>query len=92
MLSLLGEDNDDMLYGIFIHPALSYLHTKEGSEEGKAHQFRVSGLIVLSLFLCFHQVLQLAFSSRMPFETSFFIFVMLLQLAHTSSSAQSCER
>jgi hypothetical protein len=55
----------------------------------ETHQFNVSGLIVLSLFLCFHQVLQLAFSNLTPLAISFLCLVMDLQEAQTSSSAQS---
>lgn len=51
------------------------------------YQFNVSGEIVLSLFLCFHQVRQLAFSSRTPFAISFFWRVMFLHERHTSSSS-----
>lgn len=53
------------------------------------YQFRVSGLIVLSLFLCFHQVLQLAFSSLDPFAIAFLWRVMFRQLTQTSSSFQT---
>lgn len=63
-----------------------------GVNHDATHQLRVSGLIVLSLFLCFHQVRQLAFSRRTPFAISFLCRVMDLQLAQTSSSCQSWER
>jgi len=63
---------------------------REGCEV--AHQFSVSGEIVLRLFLCFCHVLQLAFSSRTPFAISCLCLVIDLQLAQTSSSDQSWER
>lgn len=55
-------------------------------------QLRVSGLIVLSLFLCFHQVRQLAFSRRVPLAIAFFCLVMFFQELQTSSSLHWCER
>lgn len=56
------------------------------------NQLSVSGLTVLSLFRCFHHVLQLAFSNLTPLATSFLCLVMFLQDFHTSSSSHSCER
>jgi len=53
----------------------------------RTHQLSVSGLIVFSLFLCFHHVLQLAFSSLTPLATSFFLLVIDLHDAQTSSSS-----
>lgn len=57
-----------------------------------AHQFRVSGLIVLSLFLCFCHVRQLAFSSLTPLAISCLCLVIDRHDAQTSSSDQSWER
>lgn len=67
---------------------------KEGVEQGRknTYQFRVSGLTVLRLFLCFHHVRQLAFSRRTPLAISFFCFVMLRHDLQTSSSSQLWER
>lgn len=59
---------------------------------GGTDQLRVSGLIVLSLFLCFHQVLQLAFSRRLPLAMAFLFLVMFFHELHTSSSRHWCER
>lgn len=56
------------------------------------HQFRVSGLIVFNLFLCFCQVLQLAFSNLTPLAISCLCLVIDLHEAQTSSSDQSWER
>ena len=53
---------------------------------------RVSGLMVLSLFLCFHQVRQLAFSRRLPLAMAFFCLVMFFHEFQTSSSLHWCER
>ena len=61
-------------------------------KRGGTDQLSVSGLIVLSLFLCFHQVLQLAFSRRVPLAIAFFCLVMFLQELQTSSSRHSWER
>lgn len=61
-------------------------------ERIRTHQLSVSGEIVLSLFLCFCHVLQLAFSSLTPLAISCLCLVIDRQLAHTSSSDQSCER
>lgn len=69
--------------------------SQQGETGGKAEgtdQFRVSGLIVLSLFLCFHQVLQLAFSRRVPLVIAFFCLVMFFQELQTSSSRHWWER
>ncbi len=70
------------------------LSTHDG-EIARAHtnQFKVSGLMVLRLFLCFHQVRQLAFSRRTPLAISFLFLVIERHERQTSSScAQSWER
>ena len=56
------------------------------------HQLSVSGLIVFNLFLCFCQVLQLAFSNLTPFAISCLCLVIDRHDAQTSSSDQSWER
>jgi hypothetical protein len=50
-------------------------------------QLRFSGEMVLSLFRCFHHVLQEAFSRRMPFAISYFALVIERHDRQTSSSA-----
>ena len=58
----------------------------------RTYQLSVSGLTVGSLFLCFHQVRQLAFSRRMPLAMAFFWRVMERHERQTSSSFQLWER
>ncbi len=72
-------------------PSLTTAQRKERKRkrDKPTHQFKVSGLIVLNLFLCFHQVLHEAFSNLTPFAISFLCLVMDLHDAQTSSSAQS---
>lgn len=85
--------------GFFANRWLGHLDRKREREGGrergleeKTYQLRVSGLMVLSLLRCFHQVRQLAFSKRIPFAMAFFCLVMLLHDLQTSSSRQSWER
>jgi hypothetical protein len=59
-------------FNLFVNKGNKSINNQIGCATRFSYQLSVSGEIVFSLFLCFHQVLQEAFSRRMPFVISFF--------------------